>query len=271
MKKLIALVLMATMVFSLAACATEGGDDATTTTPAATTTTKPATTTKKPHVDLPDDPTNEDNWMEEMTELYIPYGTATVDGTKDDSWANAATVTLDKVKKDSPAADTVVSASVMWNEEGLFFLFEITDSDIHFGSEVGGYQNDGIYLYVSEDHNAAISSFDEFGSGIYQFALINKDLEMLPRKGADTTTNLNTESAYTMTDTGMIIEFRYKPVINPVAAGNYLLLDYQYNDCGAANGGRKGGMGWYNGTDTNADTMLWAVVKLLGEGEKAPA
>lgn len=269
MKKLTALILLAAMVFSLAACSTEGADD-TTTTPTATTTTKPTTTTKQPPVDLPEDPTDEGNWMEEMTELYIPYGTATVDGTKDDSWANAATVTLDKVKKDSPAADTVVSASVMWNEEGLFFLFEITDSDIYQSGAVGDYQNDGIYLYVSEDPNAAVTSFDEFGSGIYQFALINKDLEMLPRKGADATTNLNAESAYTMTDTGMIIEFRYKPVQNPVEAGNFLLLDYQYNDCGST-GTRKGGMGWYNGTDTNADTMLWAVVKLLAQGENAPA
>ena len=270
MKKLTALVLLATMVFSLAACTT-GADDTTTTTPAATTTTTAATTTKKP-VDLPPPISEEegDNWMEDLCELYIPYGTATVDGTKDDSWANAATVTLDKVKKDSHAADTVVEASVMWNEEGLFFLFEITDSDIHFGSEVGGYQNDGIYLYVSEDYNAATTAFDQFGSGIYQFALINKDLEMLPRYGGDGVSNLNTETAYTMTDTGMIIEFRYKPLNNPVAAGNFLLLDYQYNDCGSS-GTRKGGMGWYNGTDTNAETMLWAVVKLLGEGENAPA
>lgn len=268
-KKLTALVLLASLVFSLAACNTEGGDDATTT-PAATTTTTTTTTAKKPPVNLPETNEDDSNWMEDMTELYIPYGTATVDGTKDESWANAATVTLDKVKKDSPAADTVVEASVMWNEEGLVFLFEITDSDIHFGSEVGGYQNDGIYLYVSEDYNAATNEFSQFGSGIYQFALINKDLEMLPRYGGDGVSNLNTQSAYTITDTGMIIEFSYKPLNNPVDAGNYLLLDYQYNDCGSS-GTRKGGMGWYNGTDTNAQTMLWAVVKLLAQGENAPA
>lgn len=269
MKKLTALVLLATMVFSLAACNT-GADDTATTTTAATTTTTATTTTKKP-ADLPP-PISEDegDWMEDLCEMYIPYGTATIDGEKDASWANAATVTLDKVKKDSPAADTAVSASVMWNEEGLFFLFEITDSDIFMGGAVGDYNNDSIYLYVSEDPNAAINSFDSFGSGIYQFALINEELEMLPRKGGDGVSNLGIQRSYKMTDTGMIIEFCYKPLSNPVAAGNFLLLDYQYNDSGAS-GTRKGGMGWYNGTDTNADTMLWAVVKLLAQGENAPA
>jgi hypothetical protein len=269
MKKLTALVLLASLVFTFAACSTDDSG-VTTTTPAATTTTKPTTTTKKPPVDLPEDPTDEGDWMEDLCELYIPYGTATIDGTKDDSWANAATVTLDKVKKDSPAADTAVSASVMWNEEGLFFLFEITDSDIYMSGAVGDYNNDSIYLYVSEDPNANINDFNMFGSGIYQFALINEEMEMLPRKGADGTTNLSIERAYTVTDTGLLIEFKYKPVQNPVAAGNFLLLDYQYNDSGAS-GTRKGGMGWFNGTDTNADVMLWAVVKLLAQGENAPA
>ena len=268
MKKLTALVLLAAMVFSLAACNTGSGDSTTTTTAATTPT---ATTTTKKPVDLPPPvDSDEGDWKEEMTELYIPYGTATIDGTKDESWANAATVTLDKVKKDSPAADTAVSASVMWNEEGLFFLFEITDSEIYQGGAVGDYNNDGIYLYVSEDPEAFTSAFDQFGSGIYQFALINEELEMLPRYGGDGVSNLGIQRAYKMTDTGMIIEFCYKPLNNPVEAGNFLLLDYQYNDAGT-NGSRKGGMGWYNGTDTNADVTLWAVVKLLAQGENAPA
>lgn len=264
-KKLTALVLLASLLFAVTAC---GGETAADTTPDSTTA-KPATTTTKqsPVIEIPDILPEED-WTD-ITEMFIPYGNATVDGVKDDSWANAVTVPLELTKKDSPAADTIVNASVMWDENGLYFLFEITDSDIYTGGTLGDYNNDSVYLYVSEDPMAYCTSFEAFSSGIYQFALIDNDLEMLPRHGADPTVNLNAQSAYTLTDTGMIIEFSYVPYHTPVAAGNFLLMDFQYNDsCSTKT--RLGALGWYNGSDNNAQTSNWPVVKLLAQGEAAP-
>ncbi len=265
-KKLTALVLMAALVLSMAACSSEPESTDPVT---GTTTATPATTTKRPSVELPPEETGDpDDWTD-ITNLFIPYGSVTVDGVKDEAWANAATVTLDQVKKDTPNADTVVSASALWDENGLHFLFEITDSDIYQSGAVGDYNNDGIYLYVSEDPESFVSSFDAFANGVYQFALINKDLEMLPRKGIDTTVDIKPQSAYTITETGMIIEFSYTPYYTPVVAGNFLLIDYQYNDC-TSSGTRSGGMGWYNGTDTNASPSMWGIAKLLAKGEAAP-
>ncbi|MBQ8381849.1 MAG: hypothetical protein IJX47_01450 [Clostridia bacterium] len=273
-KKLTALVLLASLLFAATACASDAEETSaadTTTAAQQTTTAKQTTVLTPPIIELPKtdegDNGDEDDWTD-ISEMFIPYGSATVDGVKDESWANAATVSLDMTKKDSPNADTYVEASAMWDENGLYFLFEITDSDIYTGGTLGDYNNDGIYLYVSEDPMAYWKSFEAFAGGTYQFALIADGLEMIPRHG-DTTVNLNAQTAYTRTETGMIIEFSYVPYHTPVAAGNFLLMDFQYNDC-TSSGKRSGGIGWYNGTDNNSDTMLWAVVKLLAEGETAP-
>lgn len=265
-KKLTALLLLGAMVLTMASCQSED-------TPASTTAASPAstaaTTTKAAEPDDPDLPeTEEDIDMTDYCDLFIPYGTATVDGVKDDSWANAATVTLDLTKKDVPADDTEVSASAMWDNNALYFLFEITDSDIYQSGTLGDFNIDGIYLYVSENPEVYLTSFDQFNNGVYQFALINKDLEMIPRRGLSYEIE-SAESAYTLTETGMIIEFCYTPTIVPLAAGNFMLIDYQYNDAGST-GTRKGALGWYNGTDDNAVTNNWGYAKLLAEGESAP-
>ncbi|MBQ7354308.1 MAG: hypothetical protein IJW62_02170 [Clostridia bacterium] len=269
-QKLLALVLMASLLFAATACGSSDTADTTTEPAPDTTTTAPKTTTQAPPPIIPlpgtEDET-EDDWTD-ITELFIPYGTATVDGTKDEAWANAATVSLDLTKKDTPNADTYVEASAMWDENRLYFLFEITDSDIYTGGTLGDYNNDSAYLYISEDPLAYWTSFEAFAGGTYQFALIADELEMIPRHG-DKTVNLDAQTAYTRTETGMIIEFSYVPYHTPPAAGNFLLMDFQYNDS-SSSGTRSGALGWYNGSDENARTDNWAVVKLLAQGETAP-
>lgn len=202
--------------------------------------------------------------------VFIAKGTADIDGVKDESWNNAQSVTLDQVKKDSPSPDTVVKASAMWDENAIYFLFEITDAQIFSGGSAGDYNNDGIYLYISEDPNAFVSKFEEYGYGVYQFALISKELEMLPRYGADSGEDLKAETAYSATDDGMIIEFKYTFSYAEYKDGTFILLDYQYNDC-ESSGKRMGAMSWYNGTDGDASTMGMAIAMLvdtLPEGVK---
>lgn len=270
-KTFTALLLLAAMLLSVTSC---GNDDepaetnATTTTPAATTTEAP----DDPDPD-PADTTagNEEPEPPEVIEpdLYIPYGTAVIDGTIDDSWANAATVNLEAVKTGTPADDTEVKASVMWDSNGVYFLFNITDSDVFQGGTAGDFNNDSIYLYLAESDGMSAASFDGFFNGIYQFALITNELELMPRRGqAGELQNVQTE--YAVTDTGIVMEFAYTPSVDPFTAGKQILLDFQYNDSGAT-AARKGGLGWYNTTDDNGNTDLWAIAKLLGEGESAPA
>ncbi len=258
-KTLIALIMLLSILASVASCGDKDDKNST-----QTTTTK-ATTTRRTD-DVVDEPLDDD--INSYTELFIPYGSAAVDGVREAAWDSAVKVPIDQVKKDNPSPDVKAFASTMWDENGLYFLFEIEDPDIYQQGAVGDYQMDGVYLYVSEDINAVANSFDQFTNGIYQFALITKELEMLPRKGVASEIQ-NAETAYTVTENTILIEFKYTPSIVPVAAGNFLLMDFQYND-GASTGTRNGGLGWYNPTDTNYDPFRWAYAKLLAQGEKAP-
>ena len=264
-RNFIVLLLVMTLIFSFVACQTsENNSDGTTTTTKATT-----TTTKQDSNTDPDTGSNDDaDDLTEYCELFIPYGKAVVDGVKDASWANAATVSLEEEKKGNLVEGLEIKASAMWDNDAIYFLFEIVDPEIVQGGDPGNYNTDGIYIYISENYEANTSSFNDYVEGIYQFALINKELELLPRKGVASEVQ-NAQTAYTMTETGMLIEFCYTPSVKPLAAGNFMLLDYQYND-GTAGGSRNGAIGWFNPTDTNTQTSLWAYVKLLAEGESAP-
>lgn len=277
MKKTIpALILLAALLVSATAC-NKGEETGTTgaSTTGAKVTTSVTTTNKAPESkpDTDSDPSSEptyedEDFPDEDIDLFIPYGNAIVDGVKDDSWANSATVTLDVIKKDSPAESTLVKASTMWDENAIYFLFEITDEDIYQDGVLGDYNNDGIYLYISEDPYNPITNMAQYANGLYQFALINKDQEMLPRRG-DTTADIKAQSAYSMTDDGMLIEFCYTFTDGKLEGHTVLFLDYQYNDSGAS-GVRKGCLSWYCSIDGSGDPGMWGLARLLDKGETAP-
>lgn len=271
MKKTISLLLLATLLVSAAAC----GQNPETTTAAKTTASNPKATTQKPVVT--DDPDTEPfinpdtfEFPDDDMDLFIPYGKAVIDGVKDEVWSSAGTVALETTKKDAPAETTKVTASALWDESAIYFLFEITDEDIfQEGNNIGDYNYDGIYLYINEDLDNTITNMSDYTGGIYQFALINKDLELLPRRG-DTDLPINAQSAYSMTDTGMIIEFCYTFCTAKLEKGTTICVDYQYNDAGAAIATRKGALSWYSSQDGSGDSSLWGLARLLGKGESAP-
>lgn len=284
----LSVVLALVVALSLCACDNGSGDVAETPAPSATASTKPsATATVKPTVPpattapattapattdatTTEGPSATTNATETPTPTATPFvpqgdvfaakGKATIDGKIDAAWSKTETVELNEVKKDSPKEDTVVKASMMWDEAGFYFLFEIKDSAISQTSGVGDYQNDGIYLYISEEMQDDAGAFGDFMDGTYQFALISEELELLPRYGLSDDVE-DYEAAYQITEDGMIIEFFYKPEFAVLEVGTQMYLDYQYNDC--ANGSRAGAMGWYNDTDDNAFPDMWGVVQLV--------
>ncbi|MGM9681905.1 MAG: sugar-binding protein [Eubacteriales bacterium] len=279
-KNISAFILLAALLVSLTACnqgnesvtsstTTGNGSSSTTTSGSVTTTTDDPSSAPSDGDDDPiSDPSEDVDFPDEDIDLFIPYGNAIIDGAKDESWANAATVVLDIVKKDSPADTTLVKASAMWDENAIYFLFEITDEDIYQDGVLGDYNNDGIYLYICEDPYNPITNMAQYANGLYQFALINKELEMLPRRG-DTLADTKAQSAYSMTDDGMLIEFCYTFTDGALEGHSILYLDYQYNDSGAS-GVRKGCLSWYCSIDGSGDPGLWGLARLLDEGETAP-
>lgn len=295
--QVLSVLLVAMLAFALCACNTDSGDAQATASPTATqkstatkapattapATTAPATTAPAATTEATTDatatattapsssatatvaPTEEPEDDLYDTDYKAVSGKAVIDGKIDDAWNKAEVVSLDNIKKvDSDESDTIIDARMMWDKDGFYFLFEITDEEISQVNGTGDYQNDGIYLYISEDLQEGTGAFTDFVDGTYQFALISDALEMLPRYGvADDVENC--ASAYKTTDTGMIIEFYYQPAYAELAVGTQMFLDFQYND--AANGSRLCAFGWYNDTDENARTDLWGVVKLVETAE----
>lgn len=279
----ISVLLVAILAFALCACNTDSGDAQATVSPTATqkstatkapattapATTAPATTdatttantTSSSGAETAAKPTDEPEDDLYDTDYKAVSGKAVIDGKIDDAWNNAETVTLDYIKKvDRDESDALIDARMMWDKDGFYFLFEITDEEISQENGVGDYQNDGIYIYISEDLQEGTGAFTDFTDGTYQFALISNALEMLPRYGnADEVENCT--SAYKITDTGMVIEFFYQPAYAELAVGTQMFLDFQYNDC--SDGSRLCAFGWYNDSDSNALTDLWGVVKLV--------
>lgn len=279
----LSILLIAALAFSLCACNTDNGDEQGTASPSASAKNTPlpgkttAKTTTAANTTAPAATATADSTVSSTvsstaeptptpvkdlypTDYSAVNGKAVIDGEIDDAWNKAEVVELNEVKIDNPDGDTIVKASMMWDKDGFYFLFDITDSAISQTKSKGDYQNDSIYLYISEDLQEETTAFADFIDGTYQFALISSELEMLPRYGfADDVENCT--SAYKTTDTGMIIEFFYQPAYAELAVGTQMFMDFQYNDC--ADGSRLGALGWYNESDENARTELWGVVKLI--------
>jgi len=189
------------------------------------------------------------------------YGSVTIDGNKDEAWDEAQEALLDYLKIDNRNDSTEVIARAMWNEQGLYFSFEITDESISAPGEVGDWNNDSIYLYIDETQKYT-GSFDDFSEGVYQFALLTDNKHLIPRRGEALPAGTY-QFAYKKTNKGVFMEFFYKPTHMQLKAGTQFFVDFQYND--ATNGKRDGALGWYNDTDDNARSELWGIGELIAK------
>ncbi len=264
MKRIIAAVLALLTVASFAAC---GGTDEETTT---TTTKKTTTTTTRPAIlDEDGDPDIDDEGNEKYDpDAYVVYGEGiVVDGVKDEVWSKAQGVNVDIKAKDN--AEATVVAYSMYDSERLYFFFEIEDENISQINDVGNYTNDGFFLWISEQNQFG-SSFSSYSEGTYQFAIINEELSMYPRKGiADELADADCKcSINIVAGEGITIEFSYKPQYLKLEAGSQFSLDYQYNDC--TDGVRIGTLQWIRPNDGDQDPSSWGIVELLANGAEIP-
>ncbi len=263
MKKILALILAIAAVMSFAACT--GGETESTTTTKKTTT----TTTRDPGVvdPDPDDPIIDEGYD---PDVYLPYVETpiSIDGVKEEAWNAAQPITLDIAIKDSPEA--TVTAYQMYDDEYLYFFFEMEDADLSQADIAGGYLSDGIYLYISETNDFGVGA-DSYSNGTYQFAIINEELSMIPRKGLAEeipAENYKVSTNFVEGSETFTIEFCYKPAFLELAKGSQFSLDYQYNDC--ADGTRKGALSWYRTKDGDADPTNMGIAELLGKDETIP-
>lgn len=200
-------------------------------------------------------------------------GTPVIDGTVDDVWVNAEKVELTHIKAgDLKGAGVMpdelsVYASMLWDETGFYFLFDIHDDEFAFDSDIGDWKNDSVYLYVDE-LSVGGGTWQE---GQSQNAIIPaEDMTLIPRKGTGPS---EYQLAWSFPEENhCIIEFKYVPAdLEPeeLVEGFTFLADFQYNDADDYLT-RPFCLGWSDEDDTasnNAD--VWGVITLAGSGETA--
>lgn len=267
MKKLIAMLLLASLILTFAACSgSKDGDDTST---KGTTTTKVTTRDPGPGPDDPDNPDDPGDEEGYDPNLYLIYGSAVIDGVKDEKWNSAEAAPILLTTNGAMDPNTTATAYAMWDEEGLYFLFEISAPAFSQTSTAGDYRNSGIYLFVSEtlDFTADDGGGNSYSNGNYQFALINEELSMIPRRGESdlVAEDGDYEVVYNLEEDkgSFIIEFHYKPKHVELKEGLQMLLDFQYNDC--ANGTRLGAARWYDSADGDFKMINFGIGELLSK------
>lgn len=201
-------------------------------------------------------------------EMTAKKGTPVIDGEIDAIWAEADRQELTHVKagdlKDIAPEVEKAYASALWDENYIYFLFEVTDDDVTnaFGGDPTAqeWKNDTIFLYIDEEATRSTSLWID---GTYQFSFCFDGTAKLPRNGG--TYTKETKYAAKQTDTGFIIEVAFAPEIIKLAAGVELGVDYQYND-GTEAGTRDYCLGWSDETDgASGNASIWGFLTLSAD------
>ena len=159
--------------------------------------------------------------------MNVYYGTPWIDGEIDPVWKKAD---RQKIGWRTGGAGTrqpnsLAYVSVLWDEEALYFLFELIDNDFTFDAEPGSELNDCVYLYIDE---AEIFG-PTWTPGQMRSALtpaLGKSVYAMNGDGPR-----DYEMAFSFDIDGhAVIEYKYVPSMAELKAGGQVLVDFQYND-----------------------------------------
>ena len=206
-------------------------------------------------------------------------GTPVIDGEIDAIWANADRQELKYVKAgDLKSFEPEVEkafASALWDDDYIYFLFEVTDDDLSNvnpgnPNTAQEWQNDTIFLYI--DETMARTESSAYGTpGIYQFSICFDGNTRSPRNG---TYSGEIKAATKVTETGFIVEVAFEPEVVDLADGLQIGVDYQYND-GTEHSTRDYCLGWSDETDVaSGNASVYGTLILSAEsagGAEQPA
>ena len=201
-----------------------------------------------------------------VPEMQVNRATITIDGVIDEAWANADRQAIESLtngerKAEGLPADWYAYASSMWDDEYVYFLFELKDDDwVMDNGDPGHWSNDCIYLYIDEKN----LSTDTWQEGQYQFALIPEEgMSLFPRNGTAIPEE-NVKFAYTLEGDTCIMEFACKFQYVTPAEGGVFLADFQrHDDTEAAT--RDFCVSWSDKADKDSATSnVWGIMTFAG-------
>lgn len=167
-----------------------------------------------------------------------------LDGKIDDAWKYAPTIKVDTVKQNASkwygdktkvaGKDyATLNCKVLWNgKDTLYLLYEVKDNVISLKG-ANGWEKDSIEYFVQLDNSTDKSA-----------AKVQKRL-----MADNSTSDIGTDTyGYAQTDGGFIYEIAVD-VSKAGGAGQYIGIDFQYNDDAEGKGVRNVCLGWSDSTD----------------------
>lgn len=161
-------------------------------------------------------------------QTVIKYGAPAIDGNIEKIWYNATRMRLMNVTGGDDyngrlPGFSAAYVSVMWDEEAIYFLFEIFDDDFTFGS-TGKYKNDCINIFIDEK--------DLYGrtweDGQRQIRLVpSGDNPIQTVHGKEPKYS---QIGYKFENDSCIIEYKYVPSDFKIENGARLLIDFSFED-----------------------------------------
>ncbi len=168
-----------------------------------------------------------------MTIAGVGKGIIKVDGEKEAVWDQAKEV---QFQIRTGAAKASASARLLWDEQYLYVLADVTDAVLDNSSEVV-HEQDSLEVFIDENNHKS-DSYEEDDKQ-YRVNFVNKQ----SFNGKQCTAE-NILSAAVQTDKGYRIEAAYKWTDITPAIGGTIGIDLQIND--AEGGTRIGTVSWYD-------------------------
>ena len=205
--------------------------------------------------------------------LEIPFTSEapTIDGTVDGVWSNAATVDITYHVNDQPPqseADVSGTASVLWDGDNLYVLYQVTDDVQNMDTPDTAYQDDTVDLYV-DGGNEKTTTYDD-NDAQYEFRWGSEDFAV-SGNAVDNGRADGVEYRWTDTATGYIIEARV-PWVNvstlPVT-DTEIGIEFMISDADLSGPVRDTKLAWYGLQDlAYTNPSLLGTARLVGgEGQ----
>lgn len=154
------------------------------------------------------------------------YGTPEIDGKIDDIWGEAPVLPIDRYQGAWHGASG--EARVLWDEENLYVLVEVNDSELDKTAE-DDYQHDSVEVFIEESKQK--STFYQDGDGQYRVNFDN-EASFSPEGISE-----GFESATTIDGTNYLVEMKIPFTTITPEANSEIGFDIQIND--AVNGSRE--------------------------------
>ncbi|MDA1361665.1 endo-1,4-beta-xylanase [Glycomyces luteolus] len=176
-----------------------------------------------------------------------------IDGDKDKAWKKAATVATE-VRVEGSADGATADVSLMWDENAIYALFEVTDPTLDETS-ANPWEEDSVEVFLNPGNTKQGGYGDADGQYRVNFANVVTLGGNGPEAGAIT-------SAAEVTSTGYTVEIAIALAEGQGAVGAEHGLDLQVND--ATDGVRTAAHTWYDPTGQSWSTNKnWGIAELV--------